>query len=123
MSDRDHADEAQRLYLSWDRETKERFWAKLLGDDYPPFRMDTAWTNDHFVPKFYGSDPYIDGSLFTVPQPPGPPEQGWKAMKRQYGYTIWYRNCRDWWGTSRLGGVGGAIAKVLHIRPAGKLED
>jgi hypothetical protein len=121
-ADDDFAAEAERLYESWDDETKKRFWAKLLQDDNPPFRMETCWTNDYLFPKYLGSDISRDG-LRSLPLPPGPPEEGWQVLDSTHDRrTTWHRLCRDYWGTSRLGAVGRVVARMLQIKPLGKPE-
>jgi hypothetical protein len=74
----------------------------------------------------------IDGKrVIEMPPDETPPDggKGWIGLHSLSGKGIggvatdWFRFCEDYLGTTRLGAAGGAIAKVLHIRPAGKLED
>jgi hypothetical protein len=94
--------------------------SRLDTDHDRPFRTATAYT---YTVR-------VDADGRSEPIPPGPEEEQWMKLETErddtgegVDWTKWARIVRDWWGASSLGGVGGAIAKVLHIRPAGKLED
>jgi hypothetical protein len=101
MTDDDLADEAQRLYESWDDETRKFFWARLLQDDNPPFRTVMRITNRYPVN-------YEDWDAGYRPDmPPGPPQERWIRHPPYDGLTArWDRVVRDWWGSTRLAGSG-----------------
>jgi hypothetical protein len=86
------------------------------------FRYKTCITNDYLVPRYFGSAIARDG-FHSIPAPPADPEkEDWKVFKTQTACTTWYRICRDYWGTSRLGAVGRVVARMLQIKPLGKPE-
>jgi hypothetical protein len=86
------------------------------------FRYVTRTTDDLHIPHWKGADIDLDGWR-SIPMPPGDQrKEGWKILDRHVFETDWYRICRDYWATARLGAAGRVIARVLHIRASDKPE-
>jgi hypothetical protein len=111
-----------RLWQSLSPDQRERLMMNLFPPDDPPFRMESTCTNDYLVPHYFRSDMGRDGWRYSIPMPPGPPEEDWKVLSRGSACTHWFRNCRDWWGSTRLAGAGRVVAKVLQIKAPGEPE-
>jgi hypothetical protein len=95
---------------------------RLNTDHDKPFRFTTCFTNDAVVPHYFGSDIACDGWR-SIPMPPADPaKEDWKILCRTNAATRWYRICRDFWATARLGAAGRVIARVLQIKAPNKPE-
>jgi hypothetical protein len=89
-------------------------------DKHPSgFRVETCFTNDFLIPRYSGGDITRDGWR-SIPMPPADPaKEDWKILETHTASTRWYRICRDFWATTRLGAAGRVIARVLKIKAAG----
>jgi hypothetical protein len=86
-------------------------------DKHPSgFRAERRTTTDLRIPHWEGADMDLHGSR-GVTMPRGDRrKEGWKILGRHIYETDWYRICRDYWATARLGAAGRVVAKVLHIQ-------
>jgi hypothetical protein len=94
-------------------------------DKHPSgFRVETRFTNDFLIPRYSGGDITRDGWR-SIPMPPSDPQkEDWKVLAHTNTGTAtrWYRICRDFWATARLGAAGRVIARVLQIKAPDKPE-
>jgi hypothetical protein len=102
-----------------------RMGRRLDTDHDRPFRVETCYTNDAIVPRFFGSDIGRDGWR-SVPVPPADPaKEDWMILEArpETACTRWGRICRDYWPTARLGAAGRVVARLLHIKAPDKAGD
>jgi hypothetical protein len=84
------------------------------------FRAETRTTSDLHIPDWEGATGWRPVSI-----PPGPPKEKWGVLEAHINTaaaTRWYRICRDFWATARLGAAGRVVARMLHIKAPDKSE-
>jgi hypothetical protein len=89
---------------------------RLNTDLERPFRVETRTTRDLHIPHWEGADMDLNGWR-CIKMPPGDRrKEGWKILDCHVYETDWYRICRDYWATVRLGAAGRVVARVLQIK-------
>jgi hypothetical protein len=98
---------------------------RLNTDLDRPFRVEIRTTTDLHIPRFAGADIDLDGWR-SIAMPPGDPwKEDWKILEAHIhtgSATRWYRICKDYWATARLGAAGWVVARVLQIKASDKPE-